>query len=78
MKNNFAYLLLTADCDDITTDVIIADSRSCASIQQLISSTSKHCSCLLTLLLKKTSAEIILLLISLKNSSADSSKECFC
>ncbi|KZV50242.1 Ureide permease 1 isoform 4 [Dorcoceras hygrometricum] len=76
-----AELSPSADCDDITADVIIADSRSCASsqllivmtsslllisssriyadvitadsrflfasIQQLISSTSEHCSCLL-------------------------------
>ncbi|KZV28497.1 hypothetical protein F511_40196 [Dorcoceras hygrometricum] len=76
-----AELSSSADCDDITADVIIADSRSCtssqllivmtssllliassrmyadvitadtrflfASIQQLISSTSEHCSLLL-------------------------------
>ncbi|KZV55674.1 hypothetical protein F511_24351 [Dorcoceras hygrometricum] len=76
-----AELSSTADCDDITADVIITDSRSCASsqllivmmssllliassriyadvitadsrflfasIQQLISSTSEHCSLLL-------------------------------
>ncbi|KZV47087.1 heat shock cognate 70 kDa protein-like [Dorcoceras hygrometricum] len=28
--------LSTVDCDDITADVIIADSRSCASCQRLI------------------------------------------
>ncbi|KZV56596.1 hypothetical protein F511_09075 [Dorcoceras hygrometricum] len=76
-----AELSSSLDCDDITADVIIADSRSCtssqllivmtssllliassriyadvitadsrflfASIQQLISSTSEHCSSLL-------------------------------
>ncbi|KZV42404.1 hypothetical protein F511_39870 [Dorcoceras hygrometricum] len=31
-----ALLFTTADCDDITADVIIADSRSCASCQLLI------------------------------------------
>ncbi|KZV47508.1 hypothetical protein F511_33234 [Dorcoceras hygrometricum] len=103
-----AELSSSADCDDITADVIIADSRYCASsqllivmmssllliassriyadvitadsrflfasIQQLISSTSEHCSCLLTLLLKKTSGEIMLLLISLNDASAELSK----
>ncbi|KZV51723.1 hypothetical protein F511_20785 [Dorcoceras hygrometricum] len=32
----FALLFSTADCDDITADVIIADSRSCAPCQLLI------------------------------------------
>ncbi|KZV50541.1 tRNA wybutosine-synthesizing protein 2/3/4 [Dorcoceras hygrometricum] len=31
-----ALLFTTSDCDDIITDVIIADSRSCASCQLLI------------------------------------------
>ncbi|KZV18666.1 hypothetical protein F511_40469 [Dorcoceras hygrometricum] len=31
-----ALLFTTADCDDITADVIIADSRSCSSCQLLI------------------------------------------
>ncbi|KZV16347.1 mediator of RNA polymerase II transcription subunit 34 [Dorcoceras hygrometricum] len=31
-----ALLFTTADCDDITANVIIADSRSCASFQLLI------------------------------------------
>ncbi|KZV16716.1 hypothetical protein F511_01672 [Dorcoceras hygrometricum] len=35
-----AELSSTADCDDITADVIIADSRSCASSQLLIVMTS--------------------------------------
>ncbi|KZV42294.1 hypothetical protein F511_43535 [Dorcoceras hygrometricum] len=35
-----AELSSSADCDDITTDVIIADSRSCASSQLLIVMTS--------------------------------------
>ncbi|KZV26284.1 hypothetical protein F511_41005 [Dorcoceras hygrometricum] len=33
---DLALLFKTADCDDITADVIIADSRSCASCQRLI------------------------------------------
>ncbi|KZV46164.1 hypothetical protein F511_21777 [Dorcoceras hygrometricum] len=35
-----AELSSSADCDDITADVIIADSRSCASSQLLIVMTS--------------------------------------
>ncbi|KZV20768.1 hypothetical protein F511_04126, partial [Dorcoceras hygrometricum] len=42
--------------------------------QKPINRTKGNCSCLLTLLLTKTSAEIMLLLISLKSTSADLSK----
>ncbi|KZV39810.1 hypothetical protein F511_29938 [Dorcoceras hygrometricum] len=35
-----AELSSSADCDDITADVIISDSRSCASSQLLIVMTS--------------------------------------
>ncbi|KZV43602.1 hypothetical protein F511_16494 [Dorcoceras hygrometricum] len=65
-------LSLSADCDDITADVIIADSRSCASSQLLISSTSEHCSFLLncssSILLQQTSQflfQLVLLLVFL-------------
>ncbi|KZV42639.1 hypothetical protein F511_17563 [Dorcoceras hygrometricum] len=54
-----AELSSSADCDDITADVIIADSDLCASSQLLISSTSEHCSLLLkcssSILLQQTS-----------------------
>ncbi|KZV35982.1 paired amphipathic helix protein Sin3-like 4 [Dorcoceras hygrometricum] len=39
-SNAPAELSSSADCDDITADVIIADSRSCASSQLLIVMTS--------------------------------------
>ncbi|KZV20472.1 hypothetical protein F511_39764 [Dorcoceras hygrometricum] len=35
-KEHLLNLSLSAECDDITADVIIADSRSCASCQLLI------------------------------------------
>ncbi|KZV31616.1 hypothetical protein F511_36057 [Dorcoceras hygrometricum] len=40
IANSKYHLLLPAYCDDITDDVIIADSRSCASSQLLIVMTS--------------------------------------
>ncbi|KZV45066.1 hypothetical protein F511_12664 [Dorcoceras hygrometricum] len=68
LKSALQLLSSSADCDDITADVIIADSRSCASSQLLIVMTSS----LLLIASSRIYADVIL---ADNNSSADNNEE---